>query len=120
MDRERLFRHLEQRYSTKRDMIARIPLGAQADALWQEPPYSHNHLHRSSAILSHPLLSSPEQRQRSVPSESAKRSVKNPPQPQHRKRPRHIAVPGAYFTTPEDNSQGIHPPSPISPHGYGS
>ena len=36
MDRERLFRHLEQRYSSKRDMIARIPLGAQADALWQE------------------------------------------------------------------------------------
>ena len=36
MDRERLFRHLEQRYSTKRDMMARIPLGAQADALWQE------------------------------------------------------------------------------------
>jgi len=36
MDRERIFRHLEQRYSSKRDMIARIPLGAQADALWQE------------------------------------------------------------------------------------
>lgn len=36
MDRERLFRHLEQRYTSKRDMIARIPLGTQADAIWQE------------------------------------------------------------------------------------
>ena len=36
MDRERLFRHLEQRYSSKREMISRIPLGTQADALWQE------------------------------------------------------------------------------------
>ena len=36
MDRERLFRHLEQRYTSKREMISRIPLGTQADALWQE------------------------------------------------------------------------------------
>lgn len=36
MDRERLFRHLEQRYSTKREMLSRIPLGMQPDALWQE------------------------------------------------------------------------------------
>ena len=36
MDRERLFRNLEQRYTSKRDMIARIPLGTQADAIWQE------------------------------------------------------------------------------------
>ena len=36
MDRERLFRHLEQRYSSKREMLSRIPLGTQADALWQE------------------------------------------------------------------------------------
>ena len=36
MDREKLFRHLEQRYTSKRDMISRIPLGTQPDALWQE------------------------------------------------------------------------------------
>lgn len=36
MDRERLFRHLEQRYTSKREMISRIPLGTQADAIWQE------------------------------------------------------------------------------------
>ena len=36
MDRERLFRLLEQRYTSKRDMLSRIPLGTQADALWQE------------------------------------------------------------------------------------
>ncbi len=36
MDRERLFRSLELRYTSKRDMIARIPLGTQADAIWQE------------------------------------------------------------------------------------
>ncbi len=36
MDREKLFRHLEQRYTSKRDMISRIPLGVQPDALWQE------------------------------------------------------------------------------------
>ncbi len=36
MDRERLFKHLDQRYSSKRDMLSRIPLGEQADALWQE------------------------------------------------------------------------------------
>ena len=26
----------EQRYTSKRDMISRIPLGTQPDALWQE------------------------------------------------------------------------------------
>ena len=36
MDRDRLFRHLEQRYTSKRDMISRVPLGVQPDALWQE------------------------------------------------------------------------------------
>ena len=36
MDRERLFRHLEQRYTSKREMISRIPLGAQTESLWQE------------------------------------------------------------------------------------
>ena len=36
MDREKLFKHLEQRYTSKRDMISRIPLGTQPDALWQE------------------------------------------------------------------------------------
>ena len=36
MDRERLFRHLEQRYSSKREMISYIPLGTQAETLWQE------------------------------------------------------------------------------------
>lgn len=36
MDRNMLFRHLEQRYTSKRDMISRVPLGVQPDALWQE------------------------------------------------------------------------------------
>ena len=36
MDRERLFRYLEDRYASKRDMVSRIPLGIQPDALWQE------------------------------------------------------------------------------------
>lgn len=36
MDREFLFRHLEQRYLSKREMISRIPLGMQVDAIWQE------------------------------------------------------------------------------------
>ena len=36
MDRERLFKHLEQRYSSKREMISYIPLGTQAETLWQE------------------------------------------------------------------------------------
>lgn len=36
MDRERLFRYLEERYASKRDMVSRIPLGIQPDALWQE------------------------------------------------------------------------------------
>ena len=36
MDRERLFKHLDQRYSSKRDMLSRIPLGEQVDSLWQE------------------------------------------------------------------------------------
>lgn len=36
MDRERLIRHLNERYCSKRDMITRIPLGVKPDALWQE------------------------------------------------------------------------------------
>ena len=36
MDLERVFRHLEQRYTSKREMLSRIPLGVQPDALWQE------------------------------------------------------------------------------------
>ena len=36
MDRDMLFRYLEQRYISKRDMISRVPLGVQPDALWQE------------------------------------------------------------------------------------
>ena len=36
MDRDRLFRYLEQSYTSKRDMISRVPLGVQPDALWQE------------------------------------------------------------------------------------
>ena len=36
MDRERLFKYLEQRYISKHDMLSHIPLGTQADALWQE------------------------------------------------------------------------------------
>ncbi len=36
MDREKLFRHLEQRYISKRDMLSRIPLGMEPEALWQE------------------------------------------------------------------------------------
>ncbi len=36
MDRGKLFRHLDQRYASKREMISRIPLGVQPDALWQE------------------------------------------------------------------------------------
>lgn len=36
MDREFLFRHLEQHYLSKREMITRIPLGMQVDAVWRE------------------------------------------------------------------------------------
>ncbi len=36
MDQERLFTQLEQRYISKREMLSRIPLGTQPDALWQE------------------------------------------------------------------------------------
>ena len=36
MDREFLFRHLEQHYISKREMISRIPLGMQVDAIWHE------------------------------------------------------------------------------------
>ena len=36
MDREKLFRQMDRQYSSKRDMITRIPLGVQPDALWQE------------------------------------------------------------------------------------
>ena len=36
MDREKLLRLLEQRYPPKRDILSRVPLGIQADALWEE------------------------------------------------------------------------------------
>lgn len=36
MDRERLFKYLEDRYASKRDMISRIPLGIQPEELWRE------------------------------------------------------------------------------------
>ncbi len=36
MDKERLFKHLDQRYSSKRDMVTRIPLGVQPETLWRE------------------------------------------------------------------------------------
>ena len=54
MDKEKLFRLLEERYSSKRELLSRIPLGIHPDALWQEllnrrrargeilPLYSHS------------------------------------------------------------------------------
>ena len=36
MDRERLFQQLDLRYSSKREMLSRIPLGTQPEQLWQE------------------------------------------------------------------------------------
>ena len=36
MNREKLFKNLEKRYTSKRDMISRIPLGVNPDSLWQE------------------------------------------------------------------------------------
>ena len=36
MDRERLFKYLEQRYSSKNDLLSRIPLGVQPELLWQD------------------------------------------------------------------------------------
>ena len=36
MDRESLFKHLNHRYCSKHEMLSRIPLGVQPDALWQE------------------------------------------------------------------------------------
>ena len=36
MDREKLFRYLDRRYCSKREMLSRIPLGVQPDMLWQE------------------------------------------------------------------------------------
>ncbi len=36
MDRETLFNHLNRQYCSKREMLSRIPLGVQPDALWQE------------------------------------------------------------------------------------
>ncbi len=36
MDRETLFRNLNRRYCSKREMLSRIPLGVQPDAIWQE------------------------------------------------------------------------------------
>ena len=36
MDRERLIQHLNERYCSKREMITRIPLGIEPNALWQD------------------------------------------------------------------------------------
>ena len=36
MDREKIYRYLQQHYSSKKDMISRIPLGVQPEVLWQE------------------------------------------------------------------------------------
>ena len=36
MDRDKLFRYLNQRYCSKRDMLSRIPLGVQPESLWQD------------------------------------------------------------------------------------
>lgn len=36
MNREKLFKNPEKRYTSKRDMISRIPLGVNPDSLWQE------------------------------------------------------------------------------------
>ena len=36
MDRETLFRQLEKRYISRRELITRIPLGVQPDAVWEE------------------------------------------------------------------------------------
>ncbi len=36
MDREKLFRRLDQRYASKREMVSLVPLGIQTDALWRE------------------------------------------------------------------------------------
>ena len=36
MDRERLFKQLDLRYTSKREMLSRAPLGTQLDVLWQE------------------------------------------------------------------------------------
>jgi hypothetical protein len=34
MDKERLFRYLERKYSSKSEIIPNIPLGEDADAIW--------------------------------------------------------------------------------------
>ena len=52
MDRDKLFRYLNQRYCSKREMLSRIPLGVQPDALWQD---LLNHRRSRSATL--PLYS---------------------------------------------------------------
>lgn len=52
MDREKLIRHLEQHYFSKRDMLSRIPLGIQPDALWDE---LQNRRRSKSTVL--PLIS---------------------------------------------------------------
>ncbi|MBR5010431.1 MAG: hypothetical protein IKY06_07280, partial [Clostridia bacterium] len=36
MDRESLFRQLEKRYISRRELISRVPLGVQPDAVWEE------------------------------------------------------------------------------------
>ena len=48
MDREKLFRYLDQRYCSKRELISRIPLGVQPDALWQE--LLNRRLYRSTSL----------------------------------------------------------------------
>lgn len=52
MDREKLFQHLEQRYFSKRELLSRIPLGMQPDALWEE---LQNRRRSKSTVL--PLIS---------------------------------------------------------------
>lgn len=36
MDKERLFRYLENRYCSRSEIIPHIPLGEDADAIWAE------------------------------------------------------------------------------------
>ena len=52
MDREKLFRYLDQRYCSKRELLSRIPLGVQPEQLWQELLS-----HRRSKSTSLPLYS---------------------------------------------------------------
>lgn len=36
MDKERLFRNLERKYSSKCELAVNIPLGVDPDAIWEE------------------------------------------------------------------------------------